>query len=132
MLLKLSARGNEIGFGEAAAKDVTVTVGASKKMPASKTKEPYYSNLVSSIRAQLNDVHYDQFVADSVSAEISGHDKDVFVRRLALTRNANEFAAEGKYELPLPSADPLKQPGQSRFHIERNATGGFLADGFAR
>ncbi len=117
MLLKLSARGNEIGFGEAAAKDVTVNMGASKKMPASKSEEPYYRNLVSSIHAELSDVHYDQYVVDSVSAEIGGHDKDVSVRRIMLTRNANEFTAEGKYELPLLSADPLKQPGNLDFTL---------------
>ena len=117
MLLKLSTRGNEIGFGEVAAKDVTVNIGASKKMPARKSNEPYYSNLVSSIRAQLNDVHYDQFVVDSVSAEVSGHDKDVFVRRLALTRNTNEFTADGKYELPPAAADLLKQPANLDFTL---------------
>ena len=86
-------------------------------MPARKSNEPYYSNLVSSIRAQLNDVHYDQFVVDSVSAEVSGHDKDVFVPRLALTRNTNEFTADGKYELPPAAADLLKQPANLDFTL---------------
>ena len=71
ILLRLSVNGSEIGFGKTAAKHLAATIGASKKMPPRKSNEPYYTNLVSTVRAELTDVHYDQYLVDSVRAEVS-------------------------------------------------------------
>ncbi len=42
-LLRLSVNGNEIGFGEAAAKQMTAAIGVSKKVSSKKSREPYYT-----------------------------------------------------------------------------------------
>ena len=115
--LKLSVNGSEIGFEKAAAKQLAATIKASKKMPSRKSKEPYYTNLVSNVRAELTDVHYDQYLVDSVRAEVSSNGKDVSFHRVAIMRNANELSAEGKYELPLAGADPLQQPADFNFAL---------------
>ena len=110
ILLRLAINGNEIGFDKAAAKQLAATITASKKMPSRKSKEQYYTNLISNIRAELGDVHYGQYLVDSVRMEVSCSGKNVTFRQIAVTRKANELSAEGKYELPPAGADPLKQP----------------------
>jgi autotransporter translocation and assembly factor TamB len=110
ILLRLSVTGNEIGFGEVAAKQLTATVNASKKV-SSKLKEPYYSNLVSTIRVEANDVHHAQYIADSAHAEIDIRNKEVFVRSATLVRNTNELSLQGKYELPPTAAELFRQAG---------------------
>ena len=91
----MSVKGNEIGFDKAAAKQLAATIGASKKMPSRKSKEPYYTNLVSNVRAELSDVHYDQYLVDSVRADASSSGKDVSFHRVAMKGNANEISVEG-------------------------------------
>ena len=109
-VLNLSVHGNEIGFDKAVVKQLTASIKASKKMPSRKSNEPYYTNLISNVQAELTDVHYDQYLADSVRADASSNDKNVSVHRVVMKRNANEISVEGKYELPPAEADLLKQP----------------------
>jgi translocation-and-assembly-module (TAM) inner membrane subunit TamB-like protein len=115
--LKLSVNGNEIGFDKAAAKKLAVAIEASKKMPSRKSKEPYYTNLASTIRAELSDVHYEQYLVDSVRAELSSRGKDVSFHRVAIMRNANELSLKGQYELPPAGTDPLQQPADFNFAL---------------
>jgi hypothetical protein len=112
VFLKTSVNGSEIGFGKAAAKQLTATIGASKKMPPPESKEPYYTNLISNVRADFSNVHYAQYLFDSLHAAVNSSGKDVSVRRVAIVRNANELNVEGKYELPPGGADPRKQPAE--------------------
>ncbi len=111
IFLRLSVNGNEIGFDKAVAKQLVATINASKKMPARKSKEPYYTNLVSNIHAEFSDVRYDQYLVDSVRADVSSSGKEVSVRRVAIMRNANEVSVDGKYELPPAGKDPMQQTG---------------------
>ena len=117
VFLKLLVNGNEVGFDKAAAKQLAATIEASKKMPSRKSKEPYYTNLASTIRTELSDVHYDQYLVDSVRAELSSRGKDVSFHRVAIMRNANELSLKGVYELPPAGADPLEQPADFNFAL---------------
>ena len=132
VFLKLSVNGGEIGFDKAAAKQLAATIDASKKMPSRKSKEPYYTNLASTVRAELSDVHYDQYLVDSVRAELSGSGKDVSFRRVAIMRNANELNLEGKYELPPAPSGGAATAGKFQSGVERAAIVRLLAIGFGR
>ncbi len=107
---KLSAAGSALSFGEAAAKELSVTIDATKKMPPPKTQEPYYINLSSHVRVTLGDVHYNRYLADSVRITASSEGKAVLVQPLTVVRNANELSIDGKYDLPAPGMNPLRQP----------------------
>ncbi len=103
--LELDAKGDLIGFDKAAVKTLSAKISATKKLPATDaTEEPYYENLTSSIQAELNDVRYDQYVIDSVSAQIKSEGAKVSLQPLTVKRNANLLLVRGTYQLPLPGA----------------------------
>jgi autotransporter translocation and assembly factor TamB len=118
IFLKMSVNGNQIGFDTTAAKQLAATIDASKKMASRRSNEPYYTNLASTIRAELNEVHCDQYVVDSMRVELSSSGKDVSFHRVAIKRNANELSLEGKYALPPVGADPLRQPAHFNFALQ--------------
>ena len=109
--LELTAQGDLIGFDKAAVKTLSAKISATKKLPATDaTEEPFYANLTSSIHAELNDVRYDQFVVDSVRAEIKSNDATVSLEPVSVQRNANLLLVRGNYQLPPPGGKALEQP----------------------
>ncbi len=117
--LELSAHGDLLGMGDAAVKSLTAKISATKKLPPTDaTEEPYYANLISSIHAELNDAHYDQFVVDRVSAEAKSNDAKVSFEPVSVQRNANLLVVRGNYELPPPGpteSRPTEQPADLQF-----------------
>jgi len=83
---------------------------ASKKMARGETNQPYYTNLVSRIHADLTDVHHDEYVIDSIRADVSIDGAAVSLHPLAIVRNTNELSVRGKYQLPPPGGNLLHQP----------------------
>lgn len=109
--LELTAQGDLIGYDKAAVKTLSAKISATKKLPATgATQEPFYANLTSSIQAELNDVRYDQFVVDSVRAEIKSNDATVSLEPVSVQRNANLLLVRGNYQLPPPDGKALEQP----------------------
>jgi autotransporter translocation and assembly factor TamB len=112
--LELTAQGDLIGYDKAAVKTLSAKISTTKKLPATDaTQEPFYANLTSSIQAELNDVRYDQFVVDSVRAEIKSHDATVSLEPVSVQRNANLLLVRGNYQLPPPGSTesrPTEQP----------------------
>ncbi len=109
--LELNVKGDLIGFDKAAVKNLSAKISATKKLPATDaTEEPFYNNLTSSIDARLDDVHYDQFVVDSVQAEIKSSGATVSLEPVSIQRNANSLVVKGNYQLPPPNGKALEQP----------------------
>lgn len=109
--LELNAKGDLIGFDKAAVKNLSAKISATKKLPATDaTEEPFYKNLTSSIDARLDDVRYDQFVVDSVRAEIKSNGATVSLEPVSIQRNANSLVVKGNYQLPPPNGKALEQP----------------------
>lgn len=112
--VELNAKGDLIGFNKAAVKTLIAQISATKKLPATDaTEEPFYANLTSSIQARLNEVHYDQFVVDSVEAQIKSQDAKVLFEPVSVQRNANLLVLRGSYQLPPPGSTesrPTMQP----------------------
>ena len=102
----MSAQGDLIGFGDAAAKSLAAKISATKQLPANDaTEEPFYTNLTSSIHAELNDVHDGEYVVDRVSAEIKSSDDKVSIEPLSVQRNANLLLVRDTYRLPPGSTE---------------------------
>ena len=109
--LELTAQGDLLGLGDAAVKSLAAKISATKKLPATDaTEEPWYANLTSSIHAELNDVRYDEFVVDSVRAEIKSNDAIVSFEPVSVQRNANQLLLRGNYQLPPPGGKAFEQP----------------------
>ena len=109
--LELTAHGDLLGLGDAAVKSLVAKISATKKLPATDaTEEPYYANLTSSIHAELNDMRYNEFVVDSVRAEIKSNDAIVSFEPVSGQRNANQLLVTGNYQLPLPGRKAFEQP----------------------
>jgi len=108
LLLHLAATGTDIGFEKGTAKRVAATIEASKE--TGNRKAPYFSNLTTHARADLKDLHYDQYVVDSVNAETNSAGDVVTIDRVAMIRNANDLTMKGKYTLPPPGRDFIHQP----------------------
>ncbi len=66
---------------------LSAKISATKKLPATDaTEEPFYANLDSSIQAELSDVRYDQYVVDSVRAQITSKDAKVSFEPVSVQR----------------------------------------------
>ncbi|MBA2435404.1 MAG: translocation/assembly module TamB domain-containing protein [Chthoniobacterales bacterium] len=116
--LNLDAKGDLIGYDKAAVNSLTAKISATKKLPATDaTEEPYYANLSSSIEAQLNAVRYDQYVIDSVSAQIKSDGAKVSLEPVALQRKENSLVVRGNYQLPPPNGKALEQPADLHFTL---------------
>ena len=102
--LELTARGNLIGYDKAAVNTLSAKISATKKLPATDaTEEPFYANLDSSVQAELSDVRYDQFVIDSVRAQITSKDAKVSFEPVSVQRRNNLLLVRGNYQLPPPN-----------------------------
>jgi len=111
--LELTAQGNLLGFGQAAAKTLSAKISATKKLPATDaSEEPFYANLTSAIHAELDEVHYDQFVVDSVRVEVKSKDATISLEPLAVQRNNNLLLVRGNYQLPPPGSTEFRLTGQ--------------------
>ncbi len=109
--LELTVKGDIIGFDKAAVKTLTAKISATKKLPATgATEEPFYANLNSAISAELNDVRYDQFVVDGMSAEVTSKDAMVSFEPVSVRRKANLLLVRGDYQLPPAEGRALEQP----------------------
>ena len=127
--LELTARGDLLGFGDAAAKTLTAKISATKKLPATDaTEEPYYANLTSSIHAELSEVRYEQFAVDSVKAEIKSKEAVVSFEPVSVRRNANLLVVRGNYQLPPPGSTesrPAEQPADLQFSFRAPQLGDY-------
>ena len=116
--LELTAQGDLLGLGDATVKSLAAKISATKKLPATDaTEEPYYANLTSSIHAELSDVRYDQFVVDSVRAEIKSNEAIVSFEPVSLQRNSNLLRVRGNYQLPVPGGKALGQPADFQLSL---------------
>ena len=116
--LELTVQGDLIGFGPAAVQSFKAHISATKKLPATGAKtEPFYANLISTIEAELHEVHSDRFVVDRIQAAIKTNDATVSFAPLEVQRKANRLIVQGNYQLPPPGGEGLQQPADLQFTL---------------
>ncbi len=128
--VELTAKGDLIGFDKAAVNTLAAKISATKKLPATDaTEEAFYENLTSSISARLSDVRYDQYVVDSVQAEIRSNGAMVSLEPVSVQREANSFVVRGTYQLPPPNGKALDQPADLQLALRAPELADFWQEG---
>ncbi len=128
--VELTAQGDLIGFDKAAVKSLSAKISATKKLPATDATEvPFYENLTSSIDAVLNDVRYDEYVVDSVRAEIKSNGAMVSLEPVSLQRKENSLVVRGNYQLPPPNGKALDQPADLQLALRAPQLADFWREG---
>jgi hypothetical protein len=116
--LELTAQGDLIGYDKAAVKSLRAKISATKKLPATDAiEEPFYANLNSSIEVELSGVRYDEFVVDSVRAEIKSREAVVSLQPVSVQRNNNLLLVRGNYQLPPAAGHALEQPADLQLSL---------------
>ncbi|HEY1769818.1 MAG TPA: translocation/assembly module TamB domain-containing protein [Chthoniobacterales bacterium] len=117
--LDFTATGDLIGFGKAAAKKLTVTISATKTIPASREKNaPFFENLTSKVHAALSDLRYGDNALDQATADLKSDGASVVLSSFVGTRKNNSVRASGTFQVPLPNEKLLDQPADLQFELK--------------
>jgi hypothetical protein len=103
--VNLGVTANSVGFPEGTIEKMSATLRASKVMPPADSKKPWFADLRTAMEIGLTNIHYREYLVDSVSGSLSGLDDLLGLDRISLRRNQNELTVRGRYRLP---ADPGK------------------------
>ncbi len=114
----LRTTGEHLGFASGTVEKLSATIEASKKMPSPKSSQPYYANLKSTIRVDLIDLRYDQYLLDSIHADLRSDGNSVALEKATVIRKTNQLAVTGKFQLPSPNENLLDQPGNVEFTLQ--------------
>lgn len=106
----LTFGGGPIGFGNGSAAQVSGTLNASKKMPATNKPDIYYTNLRSQIHLEMIDVRAGENLFDSVVADWSIDGASLKLERMVAVRKENAIEVTGNYRLPDDFMHALTQP----------------------
>ena len=116
--IELTAKGDLIGFDQAAVKTLTAKISATKKLPATDAmEEPFYEGLASTVHAELSDVRYGDYAIDSAMADVKSDGATVSLAPLTATRKNNILLVRGNFQLPPPNESPMKQPADLQFSL---------------
>jgi TamB, inner membrane protein subunit of TAM complex len=100
---------SSVGFPEGTIEKMSATLRVSKVVPPADSKKPWFADLRTAMEIGLTNIHYREYVVDSVSGSLSGLDDVLGLDRVSLRRNQNELNVRGRYWLP---ADPGKASSQ--------------------
>ncbi len=107
----LTFGGGPIGFGNGSAAQVSGTLKASKKMPATNETKSYYADLRSQIHLEMIDVHSGENLFDSIVADLTSEGAAVKLERMVAVRKQNSVTVAGDYLLPDDFTQAPTQPG---------------------
>ena len=87
-------------------------------MPPPKSDQPHYAGLNSTIHADLTGLRYDQYLFDTLHADLHSSGKSVTLDKAEMVRATNEIAVSGKFQLPPPNEKISDQPGNFEFTLQ--------------
>ena len=102
---------SSVGFPEGTIEKMSATLRVSKVVPPADSKKPWFADLRTTTEIGLTNIHYREYVVDSVNGSLSGLDDVLGLDRVSLRRNQNELNVHGRYRLP---ADPGKASRNQR------------------
>ena len=114
----LRSTGEHLGFDKGTLEKLSATIEASKKMPPPGSGQPYYANLNSTIHADLTGLHYDQYLFDTLHADLRSNGNSVTLEKAEGVRKTNEIVVSGKLQLPPPNEKISDQPGNLEFTLQ--------------
>ena len=122
-----SVSGGSIGFKDGTIEKLSVTLGASKIAAPPDTKKSWFADLRTVMNFAISNVHYRDYVIDSVEGTLGGVDDAVKLERLNLRRNQNELSIRGGYRLPEEIGKAASQPAELDLSLNVPEAGDFWA-----
>ncbi|MEP6686137.1 MAG: translocation/assembly module TamB domain-containing protein [Verrucomicrobiota bacterium] len=114
----LRSTGEHLSFDHGTLEKLSATIEASKKMPPPRSGQPYYANLNSTIHADLTGLHYDEYLFDTLHADLRSSGNLVTLEKAEGVRKTNQVAVNGKFQLPPPNEKISDQPGNLNFTLQ--------------
>jgi hypothetical protein len=108
----LGVTASAVGFPEGTIDKMSATLRASKVVPPADSKKPWFADLRTAMEIDLTNIHYREYVVDSVSGSLSGLDDQLGLDRVSVRRNQNELNVRGRYWLPEDPGKASLQPAE--------------------
>jgi hypothetical protein len=121
----LGVAGNAVGFPDGTIEKLTATLRASKSVTRADAKRPWFADLRTAMEFGLSNIHYRDYVIDSVEGSLNGTDDILGLDRLNLRRNQNELSVRGRYRLPEEVGKVLSQPAEMNVALNALEAGDF-------
>jgi len=103
---------SSVGFPEGTIEKMSATLRVSKVVPPADSKKPWFADLRTAMEIGLTNIHYREYVIDSLSGSLSGLDDLLGLDRVSLRRNQNELNVHGRYHLPADLGKASSQPAE--------------------
>ncbi len=123
----LGVTASSVGFPEGTIDKMSATLRASKIVPPADSKKPWFADLRTAMEINLTNVHYRDYVIDSVSGSLSGLDDLLGLDRVNVRRNQNELNVRGRYWLPEDPGKASSQPAELEVALNAPEVGDFWA-----
>jgi autotransporter translocation and assembly factor TamB len=123
----LGVTATSVGFPEGTIDKMSATLRASKVMPPADSKKPWFADLRTAMEIGLTNIHYREYVVDSVSGSLNGLDDLLGLDRVSLRRNQNELNVRGRYQLPADPGKASSQPVELEVALNAPEAGDFWA-----
>jgi TamB, inner membrane protein subunit of TAM complex len=125
----LGVTADSVGFEDGTVKNLSATLRASKTVAPIAGKKPWFAELRTAIEFNLTDIHYREYVIDSVQGSLSGLDDILGLDRLDLRRNQNEMTLRGRYQLPADVGKAPRQTAELEIALNAPEAGDFWVSG---
>ena len=123
----LGMTASSVGFPEGTIDKMSATLRASKVVPPADSKKPWFADLRTAMEIGLTNIHYRDYVVDSVTGSLSGLDDLLGLDRVSLRRNQNELNVRGRYHLPADLGKASSQPAELEVALNAPEVGDFWA-----
>jgi hypothetical protein len=123
----LGVTASSVGFPEGTMEKMSATLRMSKVVPPADSKKPWFADLRTAMEIGLTNIHYRNYLVDSVNGSLSGLDDVLGLDRVSLRRNQNELNIRGRYRLPADPGKASSQPVELEVAFNAPETGDFWA-----
>ena len=129
----LGVTANAVEFPDGIVEKLNCTLRASKGVPRTDTKRPWFADLRTAMQFDLTGIHYRDYIVDSAEGSLNSSDDVLGLDRLNLRRNQNELNVRGRYLLPAEVGKFSSQPAQIDVALTAPDAGDFwIADSLNR
>jgi autotransporter translocation and assembly factor TamB len=118
---------SSVGFPDGTIDKISATLRVSKVVPPADSKKPWFADLRTAIEIGFTDIHYREYVVDSLSGSLSGLDDLLGLDRFSLRRNQNELSVRGRYRLPADPGKASSHPAELEVNLNAPEVGDFWA-----
>jgi TamB, inner membrane protein subunit of TAM complex len=118
---------SSVGFPEGTIDKMSATLRVSKVVPPADSKKPWFADLRTAMEIGFTDIHYGEYVVDSLNGSLSGLDDLLGLDRVSLRRNQNELNVRGRYHLPADLGKASSQAAELEVNLNAPEVSDFWA-----